>query len=134
MNAPQKPNKIRTILYIEDDAVVLKAYQKRLQQAGFHVIPAHDGLEAIKRLSTIVPDLVLLDLVMPRFSGSEVLQFIRTHQTLASIPVIVLSTNSVDDAEQEHLLESASRRILKSLCTPAILLNAIQEVLTDQPA
>jgi chemosensory pili system protein ChpA (sensor histidine kinase/response regulator) len=124
--------KTHTILYVEDDALMLKAYSLRLQQAGYHVIPAHDGLEAIKRLSTIVPDLVLLDLVMPRFSGSEVLQFIRTHQSLAAIPVIVLSTNSVDDAEQEHLLESASRRILKSLCTPTILLTAIREALPEK--
>jgi CheY-like chemotaxis protein len=125
---------VRTILYVEDDALVLTAYKKCLQAAGYIVIPARDGLEAIKRLSTLVPDLVLLDLVLPRFSGGEVLQFIRTHQTLAAVPVIVLSTNSVADTAEEELLESASKRIIKSLCTPAILLAAIREALPDKPA
>lgn len=125
--------KPRTRLCVEDDAVVLVAYQNRLQPAGYHVIPARDGLEAIKRLSTIVPDLVLLDLMLPRFSGEEVLQFIRTHDSLAAVPVIVLSTNSILDSDQEYLLESAHQRILKSLCTPATLLETIQKALPDEP-
>jgi len=124
----------RTILYVEDDPVALTAYQNRLQQAGYHVLPARDGLEAIKRLSTIVPDLVLLDLMLPRFSGEEVLQYIRTHDSLAAVPVIILSTNSILDSEQEHLLESTSQRIIKSLCTPATLLDAVRKALPDEPA
>jgi len=126
--------KTRTILYVEDDPVTLTAYQNRLQQAGYHVIPARDGLEAIKQLSTMIPDLVVLDLMLPRFSGEEVLQYIRTHDALAAVPVIVLSTNSILDSEQEHLLESASQRILKSLCTPATLLETIQKALPDEAA
>ncbi|HXI70426.1 MAG TPA: response regulator [Verrucomicrobiae bacterium] len=126
--------KTRTILYVEDDPVTLTAYQNRLKLAGYHVIPARDGLEAIKQLSTMVPDLVVLDLMLPRFSGEEVLQYIRTHDALAAVPVIVLSTNSILDSEQEHLLESASQRILKSLCTPATLLETIQKALPDEAA
>ena len=126
--------RVRTILYIEDDAVVRMAYQRRLEVEGYLVVPAADGLEAMKQLSTTVPDLVLLDLVMPRFSGEEVLQYIRKTKSLAHLPVIVLSTNSIDDATQEHLLESASKRILKSLCTPATLLAAIQEALPNESA
>jgi len=126
--------KTRTILYVEDDPVVLTAYQNRLQQAGYQVIPARDGLEAIKHLSTIVPDLVLLDLMLPRFSGEEVLKYIRAHASLAAVPVIILSTNSILDSEQEHLLESTSQRIIKSQCTPATLLEAIQKALPDEPA
>jgi len=125
---------VRTILYVEDDAVVLAAYQNYLQKAGYAVITARDGLEAIKQLSTQAPDLVLLDLALPKFNGEEVLQYIRNQKVLAAIPVIVLSTNSILDAEQEHLLEGASKRIIKSHCTPAVLLAAIQEALPDKPA
>ena len=125
MNNPQ------TILYVEDDDLVFNIYHKRLQAAGYNVVPARDGIEAIKQLSIVKPDLVLLDLLLPKFSGDEVLQYIRANKNFAAIPVIVLSTNSIDDAAHEHLLESASRRILKSLCTPAILLTAVQEVLAE---
>jgi len=124
----------RTILYVDDDLVTLTVYQNRLQQAGYHVIPARDGLEAIKQLSTTAPDLVLLDLMLPRLSGEEVLKFIRTHATLAAIPVIILSTNSILDSEQEHLLESANERIIKSHCNPVTLLDAVRKALPDEPA
>jgi CheY-like chemotaxis protein len=121
--------KVKTILYAEDDTVVLTVYRMRLQKAGFHVISAYDGLDAIKKLSTFVPDLVLLDLMLPRFNGEEVLQFIHTNPSLAKVPVIILSTNSVRDVAQESLLEHASKRLIKSKCNSAMLLEAIQEVL-----
>ena len=119
----------RTILYAEDDLVVLTVYKKRLEAAGFQVIAARDGLEAIKSLSIFVPDLVLLDLMMPRFSGEEVLQFIRDNTRLASVPVIILSTNSIRDLAQEHILEKADKRLIKSRCTSETLLEAIQYLL-----
>lgn len=126
-------SKVRTILYAEDDLVVLTVYQKRLQQEGYHVIAAHDGLEAMKKLSMFVPDLILLDLMLPKFTGEEVLQFIRGNSVLNKVPVIVLSTNSVRDMAQEHLLSDTSRRLIKSQCTAATLLKTIQEVLGDAP-
>ena len=123
--------KVRTILYAEDDAVVLTAYRMRLERAGYHVIAANDGLDAMRKLSTLVPDLVLLDLMLPKFNGEEVLQFIRTKAGLAAVPIIILSTNSVRDARQEALLEHATRRLIKSKCTSAMLLDAVQEVLNE---
>ncbi|MDD5141167.1 MAG: response regulator [Verrucomicrobiales bacterium] len=127
-------NKVKTILYVEDDLVVLTAHQARLKQSGYHVIPARDGLEAIKRLSVFVPDLVLLDLVLPKFNGEEVLQFIRKNPLLAKVPVIILSTNSISDMAQEHLLESANKRLIKSHCTVGVLLMAIKEALGGEVA
>jgi len=127
-------DKIKTILYAEDDLVVRTTHQTRLQQSGFHVIPAHDGLEAIKRLSAFVPDLVLLDLMLPKFNGEDVLQFMCTNPSLVKVPVIILSTNSVSDVAHEALLERANKRLLKSQCTARILLAAIHEVLADAEA
>jgi CheY-like chemotaxis protein len=126
--------KIKTILYAEDDQVVLMAYRKYLQQAGFHVIPAHDGLEAMKNLSIFVPDLIVLDLMMPKFSGEEVLQFICGNNRLAKVPLIVLSSNSVGDVDHEQYLERADRRLLKYKCTPARLLEAAIELMAAIPA
>lgn len=120
---------VKTILYAEDDMVVLTVHRMRLQKAGYHVIAAHDGLDAIKKLSTFVPDLVLLDLVLPRFSGEEVLQFIHANPNLAGVPVIILSTNSVRDAAMEPLLERANRRLIKGNCNSAVLVETINEVL-----
>jgi chemosensory pili system protein ChpA (sensor histidine kinase/response regulator) len=126
--------KTRTILYAEDDVVVLTAYRNRLQQEGFRVLPAKDGLEAIKFLSTSTPDLVVLDLMLPKFSGEEVLKFIRVNPRLKTLPVIILSTNSIIEAEHEPMLEGASKRLIKDHCNVAMLLEAIREALTGTPA
>jgi CheY-like chemotaxis protein len=125
---------LKTILYAEDDMVVLTVHRMRLQKAGYHVIAAHDGLEAIKKLSTFVPDLMLLDLMLPRFNGEEVLKFMQSNPSLMDVPVIILSTNSIRDAMQEPLLERASKRLIKGNCNSAMLLEAIHDVLGTSPA
>ena len=124
--------KIKTILYCEDDPVALMAYHSQLQQAGYHVVTAQDGLEAMKKLSLFVPDLVVIDLMMPKFNGEEVLHFICQHEHLAKVPLVILSSNSVLDVTTEHFLERADKRLLKDFCTPAILLETIHELFNGQ--
>ena len=125
--------KSKTILFVEDDAVVLAAYRIRLQREGFCVQPAQDGLEAMKILHASVPDLVVLDLMLPKFNGEEVLKFIRSDLRLKMLPVIIFSTNSIIDAEQEHLLEDVSKRLIKNNCTASMLLEAVRDVLAEAP-
>jgi CheY-like chemotaxis protein len=135
VNALEKMNaetaKAKTIIFVEDNPVVLGVYRMRLQQQGFHVVPAHDGLEAVKILSQIVPDLVVLDLMLPKFNGVEVFKLICADPRYKTVPVIILSTNSIIDAAEEYVLERANKRLLKGTCTPAIMLQAIQELLAD---
>ena len=63
-------DKARTILYVEDDPVVQMAYRHRLEREGFSVESAKDGLEAMKSLLRLEPDLVVLDLMLPKFDGA----------------------------------------------------------------
>ncbi len=121
--------KAKTIVFVEDNPVVLAAYQNRLKQEGFIVEPAHDGLEAMKILSRVVPDLVILDLLLPKFSGADVLKFIHSQPCLKAVPVFILSTASMLSASEEPVLERANKRLLKSSCTPATMVQAIQEML-----
>jgi len=127
-------NNAKTILYIEDDPVVLAMYRQRLEQEGFLVEFAKDGLEAMRVLLRLVPDLVVLDLMLPRFDGGEVLKFMQSNPRLKGIPVIILSTNSIIDAEEEYVLESASRRFIKGQCTVSMVLEAIHKLLAETPA
>src|ERR1700710_2914322 len=116
--------KIKTVLFAEDDQVLLTLYRKHLQQAGYHVIPAQDGLEAMRNLSMFVTDLGVLGLMMPKFNGEEVLEYVCKHARLAIVPLIILSSNTVVDVGHEHLLERADQCLLKHHCTPTILLQA----------
>jgi len=125
------PDDVKTILFVEDSEVELISYRNMMERAGYCVQTAKDGLEAMRVLHNIVPDLVLLDLVLPRFDGVEVLKFIRSNAGLKTVPVIIFSTNSILDAEDEPLLEGATKRLLKSQCTPPLMLLAIREVFAN---
>jgi DNA-binding response OmpR family regulator len=124
-------SKPKTILFVEDDMVVMVAYGNRLQRAGFRVETASDGLQAMKILHASVPDLIVLDLMLPKFNGVEVFQFIRADVRLKKLPVIIFSTNSIIEAEHELVLEVASKRLIKGVCTASMLLTAVRELLPD---
>ena len=122
----------KTVLFVEDDLVVLTAYRKRLEKAGYRVETASDGLEAMKQLARSVPDIVILDLMMPKVTGVDVMRSLRRLPKLQKVPVIVLSTNSILDGKGDEILKLADRRMLKDQCTPASMLAAIQELLPPE--
>jgi two-component system, OmpR family, phosphate regulon response regulator PhoB len=124
---------VRTILYCEDDPVVRRVYKRRLEHAGFHILYAEDGLEALKYLHQFVPDLVVLDLMMPKFSGEEVLKFICNDSRLHEIPLIILSTNSEVEDGYQQISGRADKYLIKYNCTPDKLLETIQEVFAGPP-
>lgn len=118
-----------TILYVEDDAVTLTAYKRRLERIGFKVESAQDGLEAARFLHHSEPSLILLDLMLPRFNGEDVLKYIYADSRLSQIPVIILSTNTIVDIANDDLVKKAGKRLLKETCTFETLLQAINEQL-----
>ncbi|HEY1787166.1 MAG TPA: response regulator [Verrucomicrobiae bacterium] len=117
---------------MEDSDVERLAYQRVLERAGFHVQIARDGLEGLRLLHNVVPDLVLLDLVLPKFDGVEVMKFIRSSPKLKTVPIVIFSTNSIIEAQDEPLLEGATRRLLKCQCNPATMLETIYDIFAEQ--
>ncbi|MGB9847760.1 MAG: response regulator transcription factor [Minisyncoccia bacterium] len=79
------------ILVIEDDPFLSNLLKLRLQKEQMEVISAVDGDEAIKKLNEIEPDLILLDLILPKKSGFEVLENISKNPSLRNKPVIIIS-------------------------------------------
>jgi CheY-like chemotaxis protein len=119
---------------VDDDPVVLRVYEKELSNRGFKIERAMDGIEAMKALRSNKPDLMVLDLMMPRMSGTDVLKFMQTQPQLAQLPVIVLSNAYMDSLSREAAAAGAQRALLKASCTPAQLAAEILEVLSSQPA
>lgn len=119
----------KTILYCEDDPVIRRVYKLRLEQAGYHVLYAEDGLDALKCLHRFVPDLIVLDLMMPKFSGEEVLKFVCSDARLHEIPLIILSTNSEVEKDYAEIQGRADRFLTKYNCNPDKLLETIKEIL-----
>ena len=81
------------ILFVEDDVFLSSVLKNRLLKENFEVVLAHDGEEAIKLLKTEKPNLILLDLILPKKSGFEVMEEIRSDPSLAveEVPIIIIS-------------------------------------------
>jgi CheY-like chemotaxis protein len=120
---------MKTIFFVEDDAVIMHVYGAKFLREGFLIEVAEDGLTAMKLLKTAKPDLIVLDLMMPKFSGVDVLKFIRADSALKSTPVIILSNAYMSDIAQEAAKLGVELALLKSSCTPAQLVEAVKNLL-----
>ena len=87
------PNQQPLILAIDDSPTIRKLVSITLGENGYEVVTAPDGVEALKLLAERLPDLILLDINMPRLSGYKLCNFFKKHQRTANIPVIMLSGN-----------------------------------------
>jgi len=104
----------KKVLVAEDDSFLVKAYETSLSGAGFSVEIAHDGIEAIKSLKKDLPDIVLLDLVMPRMDGFDVLEEMQKKPEWKKIPIVVLSNLGQESDRDRSLKLGAVEYIVKS--------------------
>jgi CheY-like chemotaxis protein len=81
----------KRVLLAEDDRALRRFLEVVLERAGYNVIPAADGLEAMKIALSMPIDIVVTDAMMPNLSGHEFCRFLRNSQTLSHLPVILLS-------------------------------------------
>jgi len=123
-----------TIFLVEDDSVVIQVYRATFLREGFAVEVAENGLVAVKMLAAVKPDIVVLDLMMPKLSGVEVLKYIRSTPALKDTPVIILSNAHMTKLAQEAAAIGAERALLKSSCTPRQLIDVINELLGGKAA
>lgn len=124
---------MKRILIVDDEPLVLRLYQEGLAQAGFEVEVAGDGLAAVATLRQRQPDLVVLDLMMPKFTGVDVLKFMRGNAALALVPVIVLSNSFMNALAQEATKVGVQMALLKVSSSPSILAEIIHSLLEGRP-
>ena len=98
-----------SVLVVDDDQDSRQAVSLYLSKAGFAVRSAPNGREALYHLLTAVPDVIVLDLVMPEMSGVEFLHILRSYIRWTTLPVLVL-TGHPDAAQEEELKELGVRR------------------------
>ena len=84
----------KTILIVDDEADVLSLLRIRLEAVGYKVLSASSGEKALELLEKNKPDLILLDLLLPRMQGEEVCQWLKSDHKLKHIPVIVLTAHT----------------------------------------
>lgn len=122
----------RTILVVEDDAVLNEAYQTILQQAGYDVKMAFNGLEAIKVTNDIEPDLIFLDLRMPVMDGIEFLKKYQVKEKHPNVKIIIFSNYDMQKEVDEAYDLGADRYVLKAWASPKELLHIVETTLGRQ--
>lgn len=118
------------ILLIDDDTVLLRLYSTRLQADGNVVETAMNGEEGIQKMVTFKPDIVVLDLLMPKINGFKFLEGVKQQPVLQNIPVVVFS--SVANQEQIQRLQQlgVTSFLNKTDTTPTQLVEVINQLLT----
>ena len=120
----------KRVCIVDDDPDVLMMYRMRFEQEGYDVSVAMDGETGLVLIRSIHPDIVILDIHMPKMDGVSVLSELNRDPGLAGIPVIVLSNNNSDQMCQKISdLGSARYYIVKTLTTPQKVVDIVSEVL-----
>lgn len=119
------------ILLAEDDLFLREIYEEVFTNEGFTITSAVDGEEAFNKIKQGNWDLILLDIVMPKMSGVEVLNKLKENNLTKSAKHVVLMTNSDDKNEFESALPMIDGYILKSSYTPDQLVVKIKEFLNS---
>jgi CheY-like chemotaxis protein len=102
------------VLLIEDDKLLRKACEVGLQKRGISVITAADGEEGIRQARAESPDLILLDMLMPKLSGMETLAILKKDEQTRGIPVVILSNSSIESTIQKAMDLGATGYLVKA--------------------
>jgi CheY-like chemotaxis protein len=118
------------ILLVDDSKPMLRENQRVLREAGYEVVCAEDGLSALNLARERTPDLILLDMILPRMSGPDVLKALKEDARTADIPVIVLS--SLSEKNRDKLVEAgAEEYVEKNSLAPVPGVNLLPKILEN---
>lgn len=117
------------ILIVEDDQFLRDLFVMKLKKEGAKIIEAENGDEALNKVKLEMPDLILLDIVLPKLDGFEVLTRIKSDKTVSKIPVIFLTNLSQQDEIDRGLQLGANAYIIKAHFTPSEIVAKIKEVM-----
>ena len=122
---------MKKILYVEDDALIARVYSEKLAASGFDVVVAADGLAAVQRLREFTPDLVVLDLLMPKLTGVDVLKFMRGQPALKDTRIIVFSNSFLSNLVEQVAHIGVAEALVKASVTPTQLVGIINKTLAN---
>ncbi|MGK7370667.1 MAG: response regulator [Candidatus Halalkalibacterium sp. M3_1C_030] len=111
----------KTILVVDDEQDLLDLIEYNLKKEGFDVLKAEDGKEGIKMARKHLPDLILLDIMMPKMDGLEAVEVMRDDEELKRIPIIFLTARGDEKTEVEGLNKGGDDYITKPISTTKLL-------------
>ncbi len=121
------PQEKKTIMVVEDDVFISDIYDVKLTSAGYNIVLANNGRDAINKLKEgIIPNLMLLDIVMPYMDGFDVLEALQLNKAWRDIPVVLLTNLSQKEDVDRAMTLGAKDFLIKSHFTPSEVLAKVE--------
>jgi len=118
----------KRVLFVDDEEDLVTALSARLQAGGYEVLVARDGLEALQKARSLFPDLIILDLMLPKMDGYKVARLLKFDQRYVKIPIIMLTARGQDIDQEAGKKAGADDYIVKPFDS-AYLMIRIKELL-----
>jgi DNA-binding response OmpR family regulator len=118
------------ILLVDDDMTLHEMYAERLRAEGYNIVSAYDGEEALDKVYKDMPDLILLDIMMPKINGIDVMKKIREDEKVANIPIILLTALVQEINKIKGMMKPYDQYLIKSEIMPAQVIEAIEKSLS----
>ena len=117
------------VLIVEDDVFLAEIYQKKFEMEGFKVSMASNGEKGLADMKKKKPDIVLLDILLPKLDGFAVLEAAKEDSTIKNIPIILLTNLGQKDDVQRGLDEGAEDYLIKTHFKPSEVVDKVRSVL-----
>ena len=120
------------VLVVDDEEMTRKLLRLMLERDGFVIVEAEDGLEALDIIKHEMPDVIIMDVMMPNMDGFSACQALRSKPETAEIPIILLSARAQAEAIRAGLSAGANRYMTKPISKPE-LVQTIHDLLSEVP-
>jgi DNA-binding response OmpR family regulator len=125
---------MKKVLIIEDNQIVANVYRNKLTVEGYQAEVALDGENGLKLMRTFKPDLIVLDLILPKMSGVDVIKQVRSESDFANLPLIVFSNTYLTNLIQDAWKAGANKCLSKASCSPKEILDIVRQTVGESGA
>lgn len=119
----------KKVMVVDDDMTLHEMYVERLKTAGYTVVSAYDGEEAINKITSEMPDIILLDVMMPKINGIDVMKKLRENEKTKNIPIILLTALVQEISKIKTMMSEKDAYMIKSEVSPAEIIKEIESKL-----
>jgi len=119
-------------MLVDDDMTLHEMYAERLSSEGYEIASAYDGEEALAKIPGEQPDIILLDIMMPKINGIDVMKKLRSDEKTAGIPIILLTALVQEINKIKEMMKEHDSYLIKSEIMPADIVKAIEKCLGNK--
>jgi len=120
---------MKTVLLVEDDPFLIDIYTTKLKEAGFLIEVAATGEEALSKVKEKKPSLMILDIVLPKVDGWEILKRVKTEEKSKDLKVIILSNLGQKEEVEKGMKLGAAKYLIKAHYTPSQVVEEIKKII-----